>query len=62
MKKWFLEHFLPMWAKQTVLRENCRLTRENQELSRDNERLRCYIRGIHMALRGRRAGGKYEAS
>ena len=63
MKKWFLEHFLPMWAKETVLRDNRRLTRDNRQLSRENENLRCYIRGLHAGLRGRgRTGGKHEAS
>lgn len=63
MKKWFLEHFLPMWAKETVLRDNRRLTRENRKLSRENESLRCYIRGVHVGLRSsRRIGGKHEAS
>ena len=63
MKKWFLEHFLPMWAKETVLRDNRRLTRENRRLDRENESLRGYIRGVHVGLRSsRRIGGKYEAS
>ena len=61
MKKWFLEHFLPMWAKETVLRDNRRLARELEKLSRENESLRCYIRGIHVGLR-RGRGGKYETS
>ena len=63
MKKWFLEHFLPMWAKETVLRDNRLLNRDNRKLSRENESLRCYIRGIHVGLRSsRRIGGKHEAS
>lgn len=63
MKKWFLEQFLPMWAKETVLRDNRRLVRENRLLSRENESLRCYIRGLHRGIRSSRtAGGKHEAS
>lgn len=62
MKKWFLEQFLPMWAKETVLRDNRRLVRENRLLSRENESLRCYIRGLHRGLRSGRTGGKHEAS
>ena len=63
MKNWFLEHFLPMWAKETVLRENRRLLRENRQLRRETESLRCYIRGLHVGLRGsRRTGGTHEAS
>lgn len=63
MKKWFLEHFLPMWAKETVLRDNRHLTRENRRLCRENESLRCYIRGLHAGLRSsRRTGGNNAAS
>lgn len=63
MKKWLLEYFLPMWAKETVLRENRRLKRENSRLTQDNAQLRCYIRGIHLGLRNsRRTGGIHEAS
>lgn len=61
MKKWFLEHFLPMWAKETVLRDNRRLLDKNRELSRENDCLRSYVRGVHMALR-RRKGETRESS
>ena len=57
MKKWLLEYFLPMWAKETVLQDNRRLQRENRLLSRENEKLRAYIRGVHLGLRSRRGGG-----
>ena len=53
MKKWFLEEFLPMWAKETVLRDNRALTRQNQALAQENARLRSYIRGIRLGLRCR---------
>ena len=63
MKKWLLEYFLPMWAKETVLRENRRLQRENRLLRRENEKMHWYVRGIHLGLRSsRQAGGKNEAS
>ena len=63
MKKWLIERFLPMWAKETVLRENRRLLRENRQLRRETETLRCYIRGLHVGLRSsRRTGGTHEAS
>lgn len=51
MKKWFLEHFLPMWAKQTVLQDNKRLTRQLRQLRQENEKLTSYIKGLHMGLR-----------
>ena len=62
MKKWLLEQFLPMWAKETVLRENRRLRRENRQLTQKNEQLCCYIRGVHMGLRSVRRRDHNEAS
>ena len=59
MKQWFLEYFLPMWAKETVLRENRRLRRENHILQEKNAQQRSYIQGLHKGLRW---GGKNEAS
>lgn len=59
MKQWFLEYFLPMWAKETVLRENRRLRRENRILQEKNAQQRSYIQGLH---RGLRWGGKNETS
>ncbi len=53
MKKWFLERFLPMWAKQTVFRDNRRLVRELRQLRQENEVLHSYIRGVHKGLRHR---------
>lgn len=57
MKKWFLERFLPMWAKETVLKDNRRMAREIRALQQENEKLKCYINGIHKGLR---AGSKYK--
>ena len=54
MKKWFLETFLPMWAKETVLRDNKNLKAENELLRQKLRELENYIQGIHMGLRGRR--------
>ena len=51
MKKWFLETFLPMWAKETVLCDNRRLQAENEKLRQENEKLSAYIRGVRMGLR-----------
>lgn len=55
MKKWLIENFLPMWAKQTVLLENRQLAAENEALRQENDVLRSYIRGLH---RGLKKGGK----
>ncbi len=51
MKKWFLEEFLPMWAKETVLADNRRLQAENEKLRQENEKLAAYIRGVKLGLR-----------
>ncbi len=56
MKRWLVERFLPMWAKQTVLRDNRTLRRENRRLRRELDSLRAYARGLEKGLRaaGRR--------
>lgn len=51
MKKWLLERFLPMWAKETVLAENRQLRRENRRLHQENEKLSAYIRGVALGQR-----------
>ena len=57
MKKWFLERFLPMWAKETVLFDNRCLQRENRQLSQRIRELESYIRGLHRGM-GRRQSTK----
>ena len=54
MYKWLTENFLPMWAKETVLRDNRNLKDENAQLRQKLDELESYIRGIHLGLRGRR--------
>ena len=58
MKKWFLEVFLPMWAKETVLRDNRELVRRLREAKQENARLSAYIRGLEKGLRSLRYGGE----
>ena len=55
MKKWLTKQFLPMWAKETVLRDNKILKEENDALRQKIRELENYIQGIHMGLRGRRS-------
>lgn len=45
MKKW-LERFLPLWAKETILVENKRLIRRNEELKAEIRELKFYIKGM----------------
>lgn len=51
MKKWLVENFLPMWAKETVLAENRKLKRQNQRLGHELRELVAYIEGIEKGLR-----------
>ena len=51
MKRWFLERFLPMWAKQTVLSDNRRLRQENRKLTEEIRRLESYISGLRAGIR-----------
>ena len=51
MKKWLLERFLPMWAKETVLSDNRLLKRQNRKLRQENEQLLAYIRGLESGIR-----------
>lgn len=54
MRKWLTENFLPLWAKETVLRDNKLLRAENEALRQKLGELESYIRGIHRGLRGGR--------
>lgn len=58
MKKWLIDRFLPMWVKETVLRENRSLREENEFLWQQNRELERYIQGIRLGLR--RARGRNE--
>ena len=56
MKRWFLERFLPMWAKETVFTDNRRLWAENRALAQKNRELRAYIKGLETGMRRSRKG------
>ena len=51
MKKWLQDHFLPMWAKQTLLWEKRQLEVENKALQQQVQRLEAYIDGMKVAMR-----------
>ena len=51
MKKWLMNNFLPMWAKETVLQENRQLQQENQRLQQRIGRLEAYALGLRTGLR-----------
>ena len=54
IKKWFLDHFLPMWAKETVLDDNRRLQREVVALEQELKRKEAYIAGLEDGIRAQR--------
>ena len=54
IKKWLIDSFLPMWAKETVLQENRTLHRENAELKNKLEVQGAYIAGIEAGIRALR--------
>ena len=57
MKNWLTQKYLPLWAKETVLRDNRALVRSLRDEKQENARLQAYIRGLERGLRSRRIGG-----
>lgn len=53
-KKWLVDHFLTMWAKETVLRENRQLRLECEELKHKLEIQGAYIAGLESGTRSMR--------
>ena len=54
IKAWFLGHFLPMWAKETVLADNRRLQRELADMEQKLQRKEAYIAGLEDGIRAQR--------
>ncbi|MBQ3492236.1 MAG: hypothetical protein IJA74_06795 [Oscillospiraceae bacterium] len=51
MKKWLQNNFLPMWAKETLLRDKRQLELENTQLQQKVRELEAYIQGVQAGLR-----------
>lgn len=51
MKEWFIERFLSVWAKETVLKDNRRLHKENEALQQKLRRLEAYIQGMEAGIK-----------
>ncbi len=51
MKQWFIERFLAIWAKETVLADNRRLQKEKELLQQKVLRLEAYIRGMESGMK-----------
>ena len=54
IKEWFLNRFLPMWAKETVLADNRRLQKELTELRNELEQKTAYINGMAAGIKSQR--------
>ena len=54
IKKWFLDRFLPMWAKETVLADNKQLQRQVVELEQKLALKEAYIAGLETGIRAQR--------
>lgn len=54
IKDWFLNRFLPMWAKQTVFEENRNLRLEVIKLQEELERKNAYINGMVAGMKSQR--------
>lgn len=54
IKTWFLEHFLPMWAKETVYADNRRLKAEVVELRHELAVKDAYIAGMGAGIKSQR--------
>ena len=53
MKKWLINNFLPMWAKETVLAENRLLRKKIARLEAENSLRKSYIDGIKLGTKKR---------
>lgn len=51
MKRWLIDRFLPMWAKETVLTDNRRMRRQIRLLEQENKEMKAYIQGMESSLR-----------
>lgn len=51
IKDWFLLHFLPVWAKESVYKENQKLKQKVLDQQQEIHRLNAYISGLEYSLR-----------
>lgn len=50
-KNWLIDRFLPVWAKETVLRDNRKLQAENEKLLFQLAEKDAYIEGLRAGIR-----------
>lgn len=54
IKNWFFNRFLPMWAKETILRDYKNIQLENEELRKKVAELESYIAGLQAGIKSLR--------
>lgn len=54
MKQWLTDRFLPMWAKETVMKDNRLLRKENRCLKEKLRQMECYAQGLETGIRSMR--------
>ena len=54
LKKWLVERFLPMWAKETILEDNKKLLDEIAKLRRQLDKKDAYIEGLEAGVKAQR--------
>ena len=53
-KNWLIKHFLPNWAKETVLSENMKLQEQVEKLKQEKASLVAYIDGLETGIKAQR--------
>lgn len=54
IRAWFLDRFLPMWAKETVLADNRKLQLQVAELREQLGQKEAYIAGLMAGMKSQR--------
>lgn len=54
IKRWFYDHFLPTWAKESLLADYKRLERENEQLLLKLAEKDAYIAGLAAGMKAQR--------
>lgn len=53
-KNWLWTTFLPVWAKESLLKENQTLHEKNKALQDELDRLHAYVEGLEAGVRSHR--------
>lgn len=54
IKNWLFNRFLPMWAKESVLKDLRKTQDENEDLRNKIAELEAYIHGLHAGMKSMR--------